>query len=94
MNTYYISLVKDLLGCYLMVTADSELAVRYYLANTYRTKDGTWKLPWCSIYTDRPKDTNYERPQFIEADHAKNLFEENEKRAFDFRESHNTVDAD
>lgn len=55
MKTFYVSLTRDLLGCYLVATADSELAVRLYLGNEYMAKNGTWKLPWCSIYKEIPE---------------------------------------
>lgn len=54
MKTYYVSLTRDLLGCYLVATADSEEAVRLYLANEYQAPNGEWKLPWCSIYVKEP----------------------------------------
>ena len=55
MKKFYISLVKDLLGCYLVVQAESENAVRQYLVHEYFDQ-GTdiWKLPWCSIYEELP----------------------------------------
>ena len=87
MNTYYVSLTKDLIGCYLVVTADSEMAVRYYLANEYRASNGEWKLPWCSIYAERPKATSYETPIFIHSFRMQNLFEENETREFEITET-------
>lgn len=45
MNTYYISLVRGLNGCYVKIVAPSENAVRKYCAN-YMGK------MWCSIYTE------------------------------------------
>lgn len=55
MNTYYVSLVKDLLGCYIKFNAESESALRAYLVDVYMSEDGTWKLPWCSVYEEIPK---------------------------------------
>lgn len=61
MHTYYVSLVYDLLGCYLEYQAESEGALREYLAERYLVgKDpgdmfsGTWKLPWCAVYLEIP----------------------------------------
>ena len=51
---YYVSLVRDLLGTYLEFEAESEKAVREYLVDTY-FDDGTWKLPWCSVYEKIPE---------------------------------------
>lgn len=57
MKKFYISLVRDLLGCYLVVTAESESAVRSYLAHEYFDEESkVWKLPWCSIYESLPPD--------------------------------------
>jgi len=50
MNDYYVSLVGDLLGCYLHFRADDEEAVELYLVKTY-LRDTTWKLPWCRVYS-------------------------------------------
>lgn len=63
-NTFYVSLVKDLLGCYLKLTAENEEAVRAYLAFEYQ-KDGVWKLPWCSVYSEVPT-VDGENAQIIE----------------------------
>lgn len=60
MKTFYVSLVKDLLGCYLEFKAESELAVRQYLMKEY-FRDNTWLLPWCAIYTQVPM-VPYETP--------------------------------
>lgn len=61
MFTYYVSLVRDLLGCYLEYEAESEQVLREYLAERYLVGQipgdlfsGTWKLPWCSIYLEIP----------------------------------------
>lgn len=53
-KTFYVSLVKDLLGTYLAFEAESEQAVREYLLATYNF-EGTWKLPWCGIYEEIPE---------------------------------------
>lgn len=50
-KTFYVSLVRDLLGAYLQFEAESERAIREYLFDTYRD-NGIWKLPWCSIYEE------------------------------------------
>lgn len=57
MKTFYVSLTRDLLGCYLVYEAISEDALRKYLQEYYLAgyvpgdpMSGTWKLPWCSIY--------------------------------------------
>lgn len=55
MNTYYVSLTKDLLHCYLEFTADSEGAVRLYMDHEYRSPDGAWKMPWCAVYSEIPE---------------------------------------
>lgn len=55
MKTFYVSLTKDLIGCYLRFTAESEQAVREYLFREYTTKDGQWKLPWCAVYDQAPE---------------------------------------
>lgn len=56
---YYVSLVGDLIGCYVQFEADCEEAVRLYLAHTYRhnTEKGTtvWGLPWCAVYDEVPE---------------------------------------
>jgi hypothetical protein len=59
MKTFYVSLVNDLIGIYLKYEAPDEDVVREYLARHYRTQDGVWKLPWCSIYTKLPDDHLY-----------------------------------
>ena len=56
MNDYYVSLVADLLGCYLHFRADDKEAVRLYMQKTY-LKNNIWKLPWCQVYSaDEMKD--------------------------------------
>jgi hypothetical protein len=56
---FYVSLVQDLIGCYLEYEADDELTVRKYLDKKYRreTEDGRsiWTLPWCSVYPEIPE---------------------------------------
>lgn len=61
MKTFYVSLTRDLLGCYLEYEATSEGILRKYLQEEYLAiydpKDiwsGTWKLPWCSVYEGIP----------------------------------------
>lgn len=54
MKTYYVSLVKDLIGVYLIFEAESELAVRQYLIKEY-WKNNTWGLPWCAVYEVIPE---------------------------------------
>jgi hypothetical protein len=66
MKTFYVSLVKDLLGAYLEFEADSQEAVRRYLGHNYMTKNGEWKLPWCAVYDERP-DNKYGEPIIIKA---------------------------
>lgn len=66
LKTFYVSLVRDLIGCYLVFEADSEHAVRLYLAEQYRTKEGVWKLPWCAIYHD-PSEIYEVNPVLIKA---------------------------
>lgn len=56
MKTFYVSLTKDLIGCYLAITAESEMAVRQYLFREYTTPAGEWKLPWCAVYDTEPTD--------------------------------------
>lgn len=53
MKKYYVSLVYDLMGYYLEYNAESEKAVRQYLARTYYVK-GVWKIPWCAVYSELP----------------------------------------
>lgn len=55
MNTFYVSLTKDLLGFYLRFRAESSDAVRLYLQHTYFRND-TWTLPWCAVYTQKQLD--------------------------------------
>jgi hypothetical protein len=56
-KTFYISLVKDLLGCYLLVESDSQERVRRYLEHEYfDEKHSIWKLPWCAIYDTLPTE--------------------------------------
>lgn len=55
MNTYYVSLTRDLLGCYLQFTAATEGVLRKYLSRTYQDNEGHWELPWCSIYMEIPQ---------------------------------------
>jgi hypothetical protein len=55
MKTFYVSLVRDLLGCYIEFQAESELAVRQYLVKEYfEPRYQVWKLPWCSVYEVKP----------------------------------------
>jgi hypothetical protein len=49
---FYVSLVRDLLGYYLEIEADSKVTVRQYLCNEYWRK-GTWLLPWCEVYDEK-----------------------------------------
>jgi hypothetical protein len=49
-QTFYVSLTRDLLGYYLAIRADSEATVKAYLAHEYR-RSGVWMLPWCAVYT-------------------------------------------
>jgi hypothetical protein len=57
MKTYYVSLVRDLIGAYLEVDADSEITVKKYLACEYLNRaTGAWALPWCSVYSDPPEE--------------------------------------
>lgn len=58
MKIYYVSLTRDLIGCYLKFKAESELAVRQYLFENYKC-DEVWKLPWCSIYDVPPDDGDF-----------------------------------
>ena len=55
MKKYYVSLVYDLIGYYLEYNAESEKAVREYLTRTY-LRNNVYKLPWCSVYSERPED--------------------------------------
>lgn len=54
-ETFYVSLVGDLRGCYLKFEADCEEVVRMYLVTTYLSKTNLWKLPWHSIYKEMPE---------------------------------------
>ena len=74
MKPFYVSLVKDLLGCYLEFQAESELAVRQHLSSTYYI-NGVWKLPWCSIYDKEPAPSCMEEPIIIKAQCGK-LYEQ------------------
>lgn len=58
MKTFYISMARDLLGVYIEVEAESETAVHQYLESEY-LRNGTWKLPWCAVYKDRPSGKRY-----------------------------------
>lgn len=60
---YYVSLTKDLLGCFLEFEADQAETVRLYLTNEYY-RDG-WKLPWCSIYTEQKFKEQTNKPGTI-----------------------------
>jgi hypothetical protein len=51
MRRFYVSLVRDLLGYYLVFEAESERAVRLYLESEYK-QNGVQKLPWCSVYAE------------------------------------------
>jgi hypothetical protein len=53
MESFYVSLVHDLLGVFVEYKADSRRAVELYLDKTY-FRNGVWKLPWCGIYKERP----------------------------------------
>lgn len=58
LKQFYVSLVKDLLGCYILFEAESEQAVRQYLLKEYSITNNsitTWKLPWCGIYDKMPE---------------------------------------
>lgn len=61
MNTYYVSLVKDLIGYYLKIEADCELTVRKYLCKEYR-EGNIQTLPWCSIYSSEEIKDGYHVP--------------------------------
>ena len=66
MKTFYISLVRDLLGAYLEVQASSEEDVRRYLVQEYfDDRSKIWKLPWCSIYEGAIPDVPHERVVII-----------------------------
>jgi hypothetical protein len=49
MKTFYVSLVRDLLGVYLEFQAESEAAVHEYLKSEYH-RNGEWRLLWCAVY--------------------------------------------
>ncbi len=71
MKDYYVSLVKDLLGCYIRFRADSSNAVVLYLRHTY-LREGQWTLPWCSVYEELPKG---EEGQIVLGSKSGNLYE-------------------
>lgn len=74
---YYISLVYDLRGCYLRVKAQSELAVRQYLEREYLSRQGVWKLPWCSVYAVEPmQGEGYSPVHIIDAVDCGTIYEE------------------
>lgn len=54
MQTFYVSMARDLLGVFIEFEAESETAVHRYLESEYLTANGTWKLPWCAVYRDLP----------------------------------------
>lgn len=76
MKTFYVSLTRDLMGVYLVFQAESEGAVRSYLEHEYLDqKTGVWKLPWCSVYAERPVSRMSSLPyRFIDAE-PQSLFE-------------------
>ena len=53
MRKFYVSMTQDLLGVYIEYTANSDKAVRLYLAKRYLAGK-VWKLPWCAVYTEAP----------------------------------------
>ena len=71
MKPFYVSLTYDLIGVFLVFNAESERAVRNWLEQEYLDKKtGVWKLPWCSVYSERPA-SRYSRPYvFIDAANA------------------------
>jgi hypothetical protein len=54
MQSYFVSMTRDLLGVYIEYKADSKIAVEFYLEKHYLTRTGEWKLPWCAVYTAAP----------------------------------------
>ena len=75
MKIFYVSLVRDLIGVFLVFNAESETAVRNYLEHEYLDKKtGVWKLPWCSIYSARPVSRMSRSYIFIDAE-PQQLFE-------------------
>lgn len=71
MKEFYISLTRDLLGVYLVVTAENEETVRRYLQSEYFDRAAkVWKLPWCAIYTSVPLVPHVRGPIFIEKKEA------------------------
>ena len=61
MKTFYVSLVRDLIGLYIAFEAEDEATVRMHLANEYLDpKTGIWKLPWCAIYEKIPTKADVE----------------------------------
>ena len=77
MKTFYVSMAEDLLHVYIAFEAESDKAVHQYLERKYLRK-GTWKLPWCAIYTILPAN----EPERIIV-HAKcgTIFEQAEEMA-------------
>ena len=66
MKTFYVSLMQDLIGCYLAVEAEDKRTVERYLQLEYRDrKTHTWKLPWCSVYEQAPGTYMGQEPLII-----------------------------
>ena len=51
MQNFYVSLVRDLLGYYILFEAESASAVRKYLEREY-LRNGEYRLPWCAVYSE------------------------------------------
>lgn len=78
MKNFYVSLVGDLLGAYLVFEAESETAVHQYLEREYLRR-GTWKLPWCSIYTEKPGHQCFTGAPILIQAQCGSLYERHEK---------------
>lgn len=78
MKNFYVSLVGDLLGAFLVFEAESETAVHQYLEREY-LREGTWTLPWCSVYAEPPADSVFSGPPILIQAQCGSLYERHEK---------------
>ena len=76
-KSFYVSLTHDLMGVYIEFKAESETAVRQYLAREYLDKKGVWKLPWCAVYSPLPAERGL--PQVVVMAGCGAIYEEPEE---------------
>jgi len=71
-------MARDLLSVFIEFEAESQHAVHQYLEREYLHK-GTWKLPWCAVYTERPNGLRF--PAIIVKAQCGPLYERTEEES-------------